>query len=911
MRSVQSFLLIFLFFSSCNAFITRRETRHVTIEFNHQPKDNKQRLDWIEGVKSAIKSVNENLVKDGFLISEVHPLVFRSSDSWRQKIFKYFTNLYYNVFFHQKAIAYPGKRNKAFITRRNDEVGSFSVYIPDGIPEKLFLDVLRKTIAQHGIDASIIPDQHVILSCSDFPQDKLGYPIFQGAAFTLEELEKIKRDSDSQSLKRVANNMLAQQEKKVLSNSDLDKISSPSFYQKQQTERLAFERKKCIAPYLFWWQSMPTTGLRLEEPFWPLSYPFLPHAFPLWQMAPKMGKGSKVFIIDTGMAAFDIIGKPEYKKNQDLQMKADFEKINHNLVSSERSLLDKTEQLAQLIEVYTEPSKRNFKFIKQQLPQWIKIYLSHYENDSEAASAPLKKYLLIYGKPEYIEEGTKKLSATGQAALYDIIHGSLGIHPMGNQKPDYTLVTLGAPNSKEKAILEFIPVVKAQEKLSHLFNAHSQQLDSRWTTKYTAGHGTHTAGIIGARLKSSVEGPLDQNSIQKLLDHDSGMCGIAPQCDLVMIKAFKSCGFATNRSIVTQAIRKAYEQGAQILNLSLKIDDHIDTAEFESKSLQAALSEIPYIAAASGNAQRNKSGTYQADREGYPARFPNVAFDTGAFILYQDKTGDYHCHIPEFSQYQEGIGPKFVAPGQNILSCGIVPYQTESSMYIFLQGTSAATPLLSGFCALLTAEFSGLFKSKEREKFLTICYSSALRMEDTEDWKKKTLFGVLDFRTVLFKLHVLKNIKIALEEKSIFYKNKTVHQLDLEKDFSRLCLAIHKVIFGMTHSFAIKHEIETKNNFENNFMGYFNNVRKLNDHPKGEIFNSFEHALDFVTKTVLYCADKDAVSSSDIKLIKQYLDQNIIKDVQAVFLEEKIDLFEGVQNAAKRRIYGAFGIKLK
>ena len=234
---------------------------------------------------------------------------------------------------------------------------------------------------------------------------------------------------------------------------------------------------------------------------------------------------------------------------------------------------------------------------------------------------------------------------------------------------------------------------------------------------------------------------------------------------------------------------------------------------------------------------------------------------------------------------------------------------------MFLQGTSTAAPLLSGFSALLIAEFSGLFESKEREKFLAICYSSGLRMEDSEDWKKKTLLGVLDFRTVLFKLHVLKNIKKTLADKPVFYtpkaKNPTPQKLHLEKDFDRLCEAIHMVIFGMVHAFAKEHDIDVKNNFENNFMGYFNSVRKLNYSPRGEIFSSFERAIDFVTKAVLYGANKDSVSHDDIQLVKQHMDENVLKNLRVLFTEEKVDMLGPIPDSAKRRIKGAYGTKLK
>ena len=95
----------------------------------------------------------------------------------------------------------------------------------------------------------------------------------------------------------------------------------------------------------------------------------MPHAFPLWQLAPKMGAGVKVFVVDSGFAAFDIDWGPYFRKNQDLQMLADFTKQpSYNLVSSEEDLLDPIEQLAQLIESHTDENKRDLAYLQTILP---------------------------------------------------------------------------------------------------------------------------------------------------------------------------------------------------------------------------------------------------------------------------------------------------------------------------------------------------------------------------------------------------------------------------------------------------------------------------------------------------------------------------------------------------------------
>src|SRR5579859_1074683 len=57
-----------------------------------------------------------------------------------------------------------------------------------------------------------------------------------------------------------------------------------------------------IKEALFWYQQLPTVGLRHDDRFTPPPYPFIPHCFDLWELAPSKGKGIKIAIIDTGVA---------------------------------------------------------------------------------------------------------------------------------------------------------------------------------------------------------------------------------------------------------------------------------------------------------------------------------------------------------------------------------------------------------------------------------------------------------------------------------------------------------------------------------------------------------------------------------------------------------------------------------
>ena len=69
---------------------------------------------------------------------------------------------------------------------------------------------------------------------------------------------------------------------------------------------------------LFWYQELPTIGLRPTKEFFPPAYPFVPHQFTLWQLAPHRGKGVCIALIDSGISAYEIAGSAQYRKNIDL-----------------------------------------------------------------------------------------------------------------------------------------------------------------------------------------------------------------------------------------------------------------------------------------------------------------------------------------------------------------------------------------------------------------------------------------------------------------------------------------------------------------------------------------------------------------------------------------------------------------
>ena len=284
-------------------------------------------------------------------------------------------------------------------------------------------------------------------------------------------------------------------------------------------------------------------------------------------------------------------------------------------------------------------------------------------------------------------------------------------------------------------------------------------------TNNIATHGTALCGIIGAG------------------EHPTfGPIGIAPSADIIMIRAFNEYGVST-KAILLSALKKAYELGIPIVNISLKIADSWDLNDPVCCEIEKVLTKIPYVVAASGNS----ADAHAVRHEAYPARLPSVAFDVGAFTF----DGDTHYAIAPFSQYEHNVGPKVVAPGFNIISTTLT--DNPEIEYGFFSGTSVATALITGFVALMLSEFGEHFT---REQLLKVCYKATVQLHATKEWKTKTLLGTIDMRCALFMLHALVCFKELMALKSEII-------CDFERDFDGLVLLLHTILNNSYGSYEV------------------------------------------------------------------------------------------------------------
>ena len=184
------------------------------------------------------------------------------------------------------------------------------------------------------------------------------------------------------------------------------------------------------------------------------------------------------------------------------------------------------------------------------------------------------------------------------------------------------------------------------------------------------GHGTHVAGIIAAQ------------------DNNLGTVGIAYNVKIMPIKAAMASGYL-HQSDIAKAILYAYENGAEIINMSfggtacsIAVQDALETAYTRC-----------VLVASAGNDGSPNQGMYAVPS--YPAALTYVLG-----VMSVDQTG----RESGFSNYDviafNSIEYELYAPGDSIMST------LPNNRYGQLSGTSMAAPVVSAMAAILRSEFS-------------------------------------------------------------------------------------------------------------------------------------------------------------------------------------------------------------
>jgi subtilisin family serine protease len=177
------------------------------------------------------------------------------------------------------------------------------------------------------------------------------------------------------------------------------------------------------------------------------------------------------------------------------------------------------------------------------------------------------------------------------------------------------------------------------------------------------GHGTHVAGVIGARANNG-----------------RGIAGLAPGCTLMPVRIFNDFGHSQG-STSTEAVIWAVDHGAKVINASWGSPM---LAESAKAAYQYAIAKDVVFVAAVGNSGKS-------DTEYYPGASPEAI---GVAAINADD------RWASFSTF--GAWVDLAAPGANVLST--YPLKLGNG-YKIMDGTSMAAPFVSAAAALVRSQY--------------------------------------------------------------------------------------------------------------------------------------------------------------------------------------------------------------
>ena len=238
-----------------------------------------------------------------------------------------------------------------------------------------------------------------------------------------------------------------------------------------------------------------------------------------------------------------------------------------------------------------------------------------------------------------------------------------------------------------------------------LINKHTLPYDDN-------GHGTFVASVCGGSGKRSKE-------------HFSG---VAPKINIVSIKALDKKG-ETDSNKILEAMQYVYENAER---LKIKVvcmsfgADSLGNNDPLQKGATALWNKGIIVVAAAGNSGP-KEHTIKS-----PGSSPKIITVGGL-----DNTNEEYLKVADFSSrgpIPMRFKPDLIAPSVEIVGASIKPNEP----YIKMSGTSVATPIIAGVCAIMLEKNKNL--TPDRLKFLLISRCKPIKKD-----KNSEGFGYLKF----------------------------------------------------------------------------------------------------------------------------------------------------------------------
>lgn len=211
------------------------------------------------------------------------------------------------------------------------------------------------------------------------------------------------------------------------------------------------------------------------------------------------------------------------------------------------------------------------------------------------------------------------------------------------------------------------------------------------------GHGTHVAGIIGMR------------------DNGKGYLGVAPECELYIVKLNNDTGGGLNRSAQISSMEWCIENNISVVNCSFSgdTDSAIRREIFRVASEEYGI----FIVASSGNGQRGVPLSESTIR--YPALYD-----------FSITVGNIDENKKRYVSSSVGDDLTFVSGGVNIMSCGIDNSKDVSDKYVSKTGTSMSSPSIAGLIALYIQKYP----DKSKSEILEIMMDNAESLGDKREY---------------------------------------------------------------------------------------------------------------------------------------------------------------------------------
>jgi hypothetical protein len=239
------------------------------------------------------------------------------------------------------------------------------------------------------------------------------------------------------------------------------------------------------------------------------------------------------------------------------------------------------------------------------------------------------------------------------------------------------------------------------------------------------GHGTHVAGIIGAKSNNGL-----------------GIAGIAWNSKILAIKALGADGLATSFDIVQGILYAANNTSVKIVNMSLG-GDYSEAEELA----------VDYLVNTKGKLLIASAGNNNTNTKNYPAGFsttyPNKVIAVAAH-------NDDNCKA-NFSNY--GTWVSISAPGASIIST----FPTSMMDYVYLSGTSMAAPFVSAAAALVWSQNPTLTNEQIGNLIITKTSPTPLLRNDVCWPNDGSTFGRLNLA------NLLENTTLMNEDFGILY----------------------------------------------------------------------------------------------------------------------------------------------